>query len=70
MNTDNLALRHRLKTEGVLVTQVVLGGKGQFVDILYTLDILGFDTHLIHLPAVEGHIFITSFYCCYESLRL
>src|SRR5574344_241937 len=66
----HLALRHSLKSEGIFVPKVVLGGEGQTMDIVDRLDVFGFDTHLVHLAAIEGHLLITSLHCSNQTLCL
>ena len=48
----------------------MFGRKRQLVDILYTTDVLGFDTHAVHLLLVEGYFFITALHLLAESFTL
>ena len=70
MDTANLALRHCLQTERIFVAKVMLGGERQLVDIVYTADIFGLDTHAVHLLLVEGNLLITSLHSLDQTFRL
>ena len=70
VNTDNLTLRSRLKAEGIVVAQVLLGGEGQLFDVLDGLNVIGADVHLLEFVTVEGHVVIDVFYNLMEPLAL
>ena len=65
-----LAHGHCLEAIGILVAQVVLGGKGKFCYIVYGLDILWADTLLVHFLSVERHVLIAALYRGNETLAL
>ena len=47
VHADNLALRSCLQAEGIVVAQILLGGEGEFPDILYRLDVIRTDIHFL-----------------------
>ena len=65
-----LAHGHCLKAIGILVAQIVLGGKGKFCYIVYGLDILWADTLLVHFLSVKRHVLIAALYRGNETLAL
>ena len=60
MNAHNFALRHGEEAERIVVAQILLFGKGQKVQVLHAMDVLGRDAQLLHLVAVEGHVFVNA----------
>ena len=70
MDAHHLALRYSLQTEGIFVSQVVLSGEGQTMNIVDRLDVFGFDAHLVHLATIEGHLLITSLHSSNQTFGL
>ena len=52
MHPDHIVHGHGKKPEGIVLTQVFLGGKGQVSDIFKLFDISRFDPGLVHLVPV------------------
>ena len=61
---------HCIESEGVLVTQVILGGEGQFGDVIKALDVLRLDAHLVEFLPVEGYLLIAGLHGLLQSLKL
>ena len=70
MHTDNLALRSRLQAERIIVTQILLRGKGQFGDVLDGLDIIGEDVQFLQLVTIERHVVIDVLHDVMQSFTL
>lgn len=70
MNTNDFALWGCLQSEWIIVAQVFLGGKRQFVNILDGLNIIGADVHFLHLVTIEGYIVIDIRYNLVQSFAL
>ena len=70
MDTYDFALRGGLESEGIIVPEVLLGGEGEFYDILYCADIIGADVHLLELLPVEWYIMIDIIHHLVQALPL
>ena len=58
MDSDNLTHRHCGESEGVVVPEVEFVGEGQLGDVVNTLDVAWFESHLLELLPVEGGVVI------------
>ena len=70
MDAANLALRNGLESEGVLITQVVLGGEGKLHDVIDGSDLLRRYAHAIHLLTIERYILVAVLYNFLQAFAL
>ena len=56
MHAHYLRRRCGLQAVGIVVAQVLLGGEGQFCDVVDRMDVGRGDVHGLHLLTVEGHV--------------
>ena len=70
LNADTIGQRLCQQAIGILILQVILGDKGQLVQILHTMDILRLYACCIHFIAVKFYIVIYILYLLDQTLAL
>ena len=70
VNTDNLALRSCLQAKGIVVPEVLLGGKGQLCNVLYCLNIIRTDIQFLQLIAIKWHVVVNIFHNLMQAFAL
>ena len=58
------------ETEGVEIAEVLLGGEGEFSQIVNAFDVFGLDARRVHSVAVGGDVFVDPFDRRDEALAL
>ena len=70
MNTHNLAHRYGTEAKGIIVPQVILGGKRQFYNIIYTVYVIGSNSQFLHFLTVKRSVMIHTFHSLFETNAL
>lgn len=70
MNTHNLAHRYGTEAEGIIVPQVVLGGKRQFYNIIYTVYVIGSNSQFLHFLTIKRSVMIHTLHSLFETNAL
>ena len=70
VNADTFGQRYAQQSIRILIPQIILVDKGQSVQILYAMDILGLYPRLVHSVPVKRHILIYMLHLRHQSLAL
>ena len=70
MYSDKLALRHREQTEGIIVSHIRLGYKGELSEVLESPYIVGRNSRLYHHFPIRQNLIVCPLYRLNKTFEL